>query len=121
MQVDRNHESDIDFNINIVENQSRLIVNFNDHQTIEHPEGLVMEYNEKMQQNKNKDNEVQCYCGKLCNGHCGLRAHQRFCQISGVLEQKELFNKDLLEISLIEHDDNIEIFSYHQNSIQKQA
>ena len=73
MQVDHNHENDIDFSINVVENQSLLIVNFNDHQTIEHPEGLVMEYNEKVQQNK-KDNEVQHYCGELCKGHCGFKS-----------------------------------------------
>ena len=75
MQVDRNHDSDIDFNINILENHSRSIVNFNDQHTIE-PDGLVTEYDEQMQQNKNKDNnDVQCHCGKLCKGDRGLRAH----------------------------------------------
>ena len=43
LQVDHNHDNDIDFNINIVENKSRLIVNFNDHHTIEQPEGKVTE------------------------------------------------------------------------------
>ena len=62
-----------------------------------------------MQQNKNKhNNEVQCHCGKLCKGGRGLRAHQRSCQISDVPELRELFNKDLLENSLREYDDNIE-------------
>ena len=61
-----------------------------------------------MQQNKNKDNnDAQCHCGKLCKGDRGLRAHQRFCQFSGVTELRELFN-NLLENSLIEHDDNRE-------------
>ena len=76
MQVDRNHDSDIDFNRNILENHSRSIVNFNDQHTIEQPDGLVTEYDEQMQQNKNKDNnDVQCHCGKLCKGDRGLRAH----------------------------------------------
>ena len=35
LQVDRNYDNDISFNINIVENQSRSIVNFNDHPRIE--------------------------------------------------------------------------------------
>ena len=44
-----------------------------------------------MQQNKNRDNnEVQCHCSKLCKGDRGLRAHQRFCQISDVPELREL-------------------------------
>ena len=53
LQVDRNHDNDIDFNINIAENQSCSIVNFNDQHTLEHPEGLVTEYDEQMQRIKN--------------------------------------------------------------------
>ena len=95
--------------INIVEHQSRSIVNFNYHHTIEQHEGLVTEYDEQMQQNKNKDNnEAQCHCGKLCKDNRGSRANQRVCQISDVPELRELFNKALLENSLIEYDDNIE-------------
>ena len=108
MQVDHNHDKDIDFNINIVENQSHSIVNFNDQHTLEHPEELVTEYDEQVQQNKNRDNnEVQCHCGKLYKGDRGLRAHQRFGQISDVPELREIFNKDLLENSLTEYDNNI--------------
>ena len=63
LQVDRNHDKDIDFSINILENQSRLIVNFNDEHTIKQPDRLVTEYDEQMQQNKSKvNNEVQCHC-----------------------------------------------------------
>ena len=77
--------------------------------TLEHPKGLVTEYDEQMQRNKNKDNnKVQCHCDKLCKGDRGLRAHQRFCQISDVPKLRELFNKNLLEKSLTEYDDNIE-------------
>ena len=62
-----------------------------------------------MQRNKDRDNkEVQCHFGKLCKGDRCLRAHQRFCQIIDVPELREPFNKDLLENSLTEYDDNIE-------------
>lgn len=62
-----------------------------------------------MQRNNNRDNnEMQCPCGKLCKGNRGLRAHQRFSQISDAPELRELFNKDLFENSLIMYDDNIE-------------
>ena len=75
-----------------------MIVNFYDQHILEHPEGLVTEYDEQMQQNKNIDNnEVEYHCGKLCKGDRGLRAHRRFCQISGVPQPRELFNKNLLE------------------------
>ena len=40
--------------MNIVENQSRSIVNFNDHHRLEQPEGLVIEYDEQMQLNRNR-------------------------------------------------------------------
>ena len=40
--------------MNIVENQSCSIVNFNDHHTLEQPEGLVIEYDEQMQLNRNR-------------------------------------------------------------------
>ena len=56
LRVGHNHDNDIDFNINIAENKSRLIVNFNDHHKIEQPEGLVTDYDEQMQQKNNKHN-----------------------------------------------------------------
>ena len=56
---------------------------------------------------KTDNNEVQCHFGKLCKGDSGLRAYQRFCQICNVPELGELFNKNLLEKSLIEYNDNI--------------
>ena len=43
----RNHDSDINFNINIVENQLRPIVNFHDQHTLE-----VTEYYEQTQRKK---------------------------------------------------------------------
>ena len=99
----RNHDSDINFNINIVENQLRPIVNFHDQHTLE-----VTEYYEQTQRKKNRDNnEVQFHCGKLCKSDLDLRAHQRFCQISDVPELRELCNKDLLDNSLTEYDDDI--------------
>ena len=49
LKVDRNHDNDIDFNINIVGNQSSSIVNFNDQHTLENPEELVNEYDKQMQ------------------------------------------------------------------------
>ena len=51
---------------------------------------------------------MQCHCGKLCKGDLGLRAYQRFCQISDATELRKPFNKDLLENSLEEYNDNIE-------------
>ena len=73
----------IDFNINIVENQSPSVVNLNDQHTLQQPDRLVTDHDEQMQRNKNSgNNEVQCHCGKLCKGDRGLRASQRFCQIS---------------------------------------
>ena len=62
-----------------------------------------------MKRNKNGDNnEVQCPSSKLCKGDCGLGAHQIFFQISDILELRELFNKELLQNSLAEYNDNIE-------------
>ena len=73
----------IDFNINIVENQSPSVVSLNDQHTLQQPDRLVTDHDEQMQRNKNSgNNEVQCHCGKLCKGDRGLRASQRFCQIS---------------------------------------
>ena len=54
LQVDHNHDNDIDFNMNIVENQSCSIVNFNNHHTLDQPEGLVIEYDEQMQLNRSR-------------------------------------------------------------------
>ena len=63
---------------------------------------------------------MECHCAKLCEGNSGLRAHQRFCQISDVPELRELFNKDLLDSSLTEYNDNIpKILSYQQKLIKK--
>ena len=73
--------------MNIVENHSPSKVNFNDHHTLRQHEGLVTEYDEQT--------EVQCHCGKLCKCDLGLRAHQRYCQISDVPELREFFNKNL--------------------------
>ena len=50
---------------------------------------------------------MQFHCGKLCKSDLDLRAHQRFCQISDVPELRELCNKDLLDNSLTEYDDDI--------------
>ena len=62
-----------------------------------------------MKRNKNGDNnEVQCPSSKLCKDDCGLGAHQVFCQINDILELRELFNKELLQNSLAEYNDNIE-------------
>ena len=57
---------------------------------------------------KTDNNEVHCHYGKLCEVNPGLRGHQRFFQISDILELRELFKKDLLENSLIEYDGNID-------------
>ena len=63
---------------------------------------------------------MECHCAKLCECNSGLRAHQRFCQISDVPELRELFNKDLLDSSLTEYNDNIpKILSYQQKLIKK--
>lgn len=84
-------------------------MDFYDLYTLEQPKVLVTELDEEIQQNKNWDNiEVQCRCGNLCKGDHGLRAYQRFCQISDAPELRKLFNKDLLENSLEEYNDNIE-------------
>ena len=53
LQVGPNHDNGIDFNINIVENQSHSIVDFYDQYTLEQPKVLVTELNEEIQQNKN--------------------------------------------------------------------
>ena len=66
LQIDRNHSSEFDFNINIAENQSSSRVEFNDQQILEQTEGLITEYNEQMQKSKNRDNnEVQCHWEKV--------------------------------------------------------
>ena len=47
-------------------------------------------------------------CSVIVASHVKV-THQRFCQISDdIPEPRELFNKDLLENSLIEYHDNIE-------------
>ena len=56
LQVDSNHDNGIDFNINMIENQSHSIVDFYDQYTLGQPEVLVTEHDEEIQQNKNWDN-----------------------------------------------------------------
>ena len=61
-----------------------------------------------MQSENDKEHHVKCTCGKTCNGNRGLRAHQRFCQISDIPELRDLFHNELLrnEDNFIDYHDD---------------
>ena len=45
----------------------------NNQQELEAPEGILAEYDERLQHEKNDNSHyVPCNCGKLCKGICGL-------------------------------------------------
>ena len=81
LQVDRNHDNDIDFNILLKINQVQQPISMiKTRQNI--LRDLLLNTMNKCNESKTDNNEMQCHCGKLCKGDSGLRAHQRFCQIS---------------------------------------
>ena len=58
-------------------------------------------------QNNNDDCYMkECYCGKLCKGLRGLKAHQRSCKVLDLPELREMFQQPLLQGLIVNESDN---------------
>ena len=69
LQVVSNHRNDIDSNTYSIEAIDNSIANINSQYELEAPEGILTEYDESLQREKNDGScYVQCHCGKLCKG-----------------------------------------------------
>ena len=109
LQVVSNHGNDIDSTIFNIETIDNSIVDINNQYELEAPEGILTEYDECLQREKNDSpHDVQCQCGKLCKSIRGLRAHQRFCTINDVPELRELFNEEIITNGENFKDENFE-------------
>ena len=74
-----------------------MIININNQYELEAREGILTEYDECLQRNKNHSScYFQCHCGKICKGIHVIRAHQRFCTVSDVPELRQLFNEEII-------------------------
>ena len=59
-------------------------------------------------QNSNDDCYMkECYCGKLCKGLRGLKAHQRSCKVLDLPELREMLQQPLLQELIVNESDNI--------------
>ena len=73
LQVASNHGNDIDSTIFNIETIYNSIVNINNQYKLEAPEGILTEYDERLQREKNDSSYyVKCHCGNLCKGIHGL-------------------------------------------------
>ena len=109
LQVVINHGNNIESTIFNIETIDNSIVNINNQYELEAPEGILTEYDERLQREKNNSSYyVQCHRGKLCKGIRGLRAHQRFCTIGDVLKLRELFNAEIETNGDYFNDENFE-------------
>ena len=109
LQVVSNHGNNIYSSIFNIETIDNSIININNQYKLEAPEEILTEHDECLQHEKNDSSYyVQCHCGKLTKGLCGLRAHQRFCTISDIPELRELFNEEIITNGKYFNDKNFE-------------